>query len=319
MQWIFLDTENLVGVPSFKRVCFRFPEMPQELNCEEENKLIILTNWVLMSLHSEQLALLQAWILNNAIMCASQECKFRSCLTPQWLHWSSYAVTSENNLNCSRGPAIYPHTKTGPKEKGHKIWKEQPCKSARAPALGGFLALFGPWQGEGPVFWRCCGGGARGGGPVPEEGRHLLAGRGWSPIDVDVTVDLLRVGKLDVWWIWRRFWRGRGSRVPLWDRGWCDGRHTSRSSRWSFALRLPEHPHVVGLPPKGDGGRPSWGAASPRQLLWQVHPGPHANSAFHSFRGQQSDLGIKAQCWAPRSRLIFAWWSRTPNETKETE
>ena len=105
MQWIFLDTENLVGVHSFKRVCFRFPEMPQELNCEEENKLIILTNWVLMSLHSEQLALLQAWILNNAIMCASQECKFRSCLTPQWLHWSSYAVTSEHNLNCSRGPA----------------------------------------------------------------------------------------------------------------------------------------------------------------------------------------------------------------------
>ena len=92
-------------MPSFKRVCFRFPEMPQELNCEEENKLIILTNWVLMSLHSEQLALLQAWILNNAIMCASQECKFRSWLTPQWLHWSSYAVTSEHNLNCSRGPA----------------------------------------------------------------------------------------------------------------------------------------------------------------------------------------------------------------------
>ena len=129
-------------------------------------------------------------------------------------------------------PAIYPHTKTGPKEKGHKIWEEQPCKSPRAPAFGGFLALFGPWQGEGPVFWRCCGGGAGGGGPVPEEGWHLLAGGGWSPlkkgsqkgvslsytnipIDVDVTVDLLRVGKLDVWWVWRGLRRGRGSRVPL--------------------------------------------------------------------------------------------------------
>ena len=35
------------------------------------------------------------------------------------------------------------------------------------------------------------------------------------PIDVDVTVDLLRVGKLKVWRVRRRLWRWRGSCVPL--------------------------------------------------------------------------------------------------------
>ena len=42
--------------------------------------------------------------LKPTLLCASQECKFKSWPTPQWSHRSPAAMTSDHNLDCTRGP-----------------------------------------------------------------------------------------------------------------------------------------------------------------------------------------------------------------------
>jgi hypothetical protein len=69
MQRIFLATEKLLGVPSFRKTGFRLLEMPQKMNYAEGKKSYLndlgfevsaFENWLQMISIAEQLAPLQA-------------------------------------------------------------------------------------------------------------------------------------------------------------------------------------------------------------------------------------------------------------------